>query len=208
LNSAGSTATTCALLGLTPVTQCNVSGNSIIVTGGGSVLTLPSVNLQGNVTLTLVASSPSAGYNINSISLDAGAQINVQATSPSEAVLVNVSGLNPDGSAIATPIDFSGGTFASVSGCATCSNYDASMLQFLYGGTGSIVLTGTSAAAATFYAPLADATIEGDADLYGAILAKRITMNGSGDLHYDQRLGRDFYLAGQPMPTTFTWKRD
>lgn len=208
LSSAGTTATTCAALGLVPVTQCNVSGNNIVINGNGAPLTLPSITMTSNFTLVLVASSPSAAYNINSISLQGQAEIAVQATSPTQSVLVNVSGKNPDGSNIATPIDFAGGTYASVQGCGSCSNYDASMLQFLYGGTGNIVLTGNSGAAATFYAPYANATVEGTADLYGALLAKRINMQGSGNIHYDRRLSRDFYVAGQPMPTTFSWKRD
>jgi len=190
------------------VTQCNVTGGNVVINGNGAPLTLPSITMTSHFTLVLVANSPSAAYNINSLSLQGQAEIAVQATSPSQSVLVNVSGKNPDGSDIATPIDFAGGTFASVQGCGTCSNYDASMLQFLYGGTGNIVLTGNSGAAATFYAPQANATVEGTADLYGALLAKRINMQGSGNIHYDRRLSRDFYVAGQPMPTTFTWKRD
>ena len=48
---------------------------------------------------------------------------------------MNVAGKNPDDTDMAVPFDFTGGTFASPD-CATCSNYDASILQIVYGGTG------------------------------------------------------------------------
>jgi hypothetical protein len=100
-----------------------------------------------------------------------------------------------------------GGTYAAVQGCATCSNFDASMLQFIYGGTGAVKMTGNSGAAATFYAPNASVTFSGTADLYGSILGKRIDNVGNGNIHYDRRLQHDFYVAGHPMSGTFTWKR-
>jgi hypothetical protein len=100
-----------------------------------------------------------------------------------------------------------GGTYAAVQGCATCSNFDASMLQFIYGGTGAVKMTGNSGAAATFYAPNAAVTFSGTADLYGSILGNRIDNVGSGSIHYDRRLQHDFYVAGHPMSGTFTWKR-
>src|SRR5262249_6897594 len=108
---------------------------------------------------------------------------------------------------IATPIDFTGGTYTGPVGCSTCSNFDASMLQFLYAGTGNINFTGNSAAAATFYAPNANATLSGTDDVYGSILSKRLHNVGNASIHYDRRLGRDFYVAGNPLASTFTWKR-
>jgi hypothetical protein len=209
--SAGDTATTCAALGLIPVTNCNVVGDDIIIQGAnmdGSPFALPSISLSStNVNIILVATTAPAQYNFNSISLTAGAEIKVRATSPTEAVLVNVVGKNPDGTDIATPINFAGGTFAAVDGCATCSDFDASMLQFVYGGTGEIIMTGHSGAAASIYAPEAAFTLEGTADLYGSVLAKTITVAGSANIHYDRRLARDFYVMGRPMVGTFSWKR-
>jgi hypothetical protein len=115
--------------------------------------------------------------------------------------------LAPDNSAIATPIDFVGGTFASVTGCPSCSDYDASMLQFVYAGTGEIDLTGNSGSAATIYAPNAEVVFSGTSDLYGSVLGRRIHNVGSGNIHYDRRLQHDFYVAGHPMVGTFSWKR-
>ncbi len=197
----------CVLLGLTLGTNCFESGSNITINGLGSTLSLPSVTLGSHTNIILVASSPSAQYNFNSISLAGGSSIGITATGPTQNVLVNVVGKNPDNSNISTPIDFVGGTFASVSGCAACSNYDASMLQFIYGGTGTINLTGNSGAAATFYAPNATVELSGNIDLYGSVLAKRMNNTGNAPIHYDRRLGRDFYVAGHPMASDFTWKR-
>ena len=213
ISSSGTTATTCVDLGLIPVVQCNVVGDDIIIDGGGSTLSLPSVSLTSHVNLVLVASNPAAEYNFNSISLNGGAAISVKATSSSQGVLVNVVGKNPDNTDIETPIDFAGGTYAAVNSCDSCtpvaeiSEYDASMLQFVYGGTGTINMTGNSGAAATFYAPNAYFELGGTADIYGSILASRINLTGSGNIHYDQQLQSELWVAGQALTTSFTWKR-
>lgn len=197
----------CGLLGLTLGTNCFESGSTITINGVGTTLSLPSVTLGSHTNIVLVASNPATQYNFNSITLAGGSTVGISATGPTQNVLVNVVGKNPDNTNIATPIDFVGGTFASVSGCTGCSNYDASMLQFVYGGTGTIQMTGNSGAAATFYAPNADFQLNGNTDLYGSVLAKRVFNNGNANLYYDRRLGRDFYVAGHPMASDFTWKR-
>jgi hypothetical protein len=201
-------ATTCASLGLT-ATNCNVSGSNLIINADASlpIPTLPSITMHAGLNLVFVAGSP-AEFNINSLTLVGGAAVRVEASAPTQTVTVNVSGYNPDGSDIDTPIDFGGGTFASPIGCATCSDYDASMLQFMYGGTGDIILTGNDAAAATFYAPEADVSLQGTADLYGAVLGSRIDVTSTSNIYYDQRLTKDFWVTGPAMPTTFSWKRD
>jgi Tfp pilus assembly protein PilX len=212
LTAGGTTLTTCAALGLTPVVNCNVSGNTITIQGtniDGTPLKLPSLTLDNHVTLVLTATSGPAEFNFNSITLEGGAEIKVAATATDQAVLVNIAGKNPDNSNIATPVDLVGGTFAAadVSGCASCSVYDASMLQFVYGGAGEVKMAGHTGAAATIYAPNAAFTLEGTADLYGSILAKTVNIAGSANIHYDRRLAEDFYVMGRPMVGTFTWKR-
>ena len=213
LSAAGDTATTCAALGLVPVVNCNVVGDDVIIQGtnvDGTPLALPSISLTStNVNIVLTATTAPAEYNFNSISLSGGAEIKVTATAPTEAVLVNVVGKNPDGTEIvASPvINFAGGTFAGVEGCATCSTFDASMLQFVYGGSGEIVMTGNTGAATTIYAPDASFTLEGTADLYGSVLARTVNIAGSANIHYDRSLAQAFYVMGHPMVGTFTWKR-
>jgi len=196
----------CALIGLTAA-NCAESGNDVTINGHGSTLSLPFVTLGSHTNLILVASSPSAQYNFNAIKLAGGSTVQVSATSPTQGVIFDVVGKNPDDSLIPTPIDFVGGTFASVTGCPSCSNYDASMLQFVYAGTGEIDLTGNSGAATTFYAPNAEVVFSGTADLYGSVLGKRIHNIGSGNIHYDRRLQHDFWVAGHAMQASFSWKR-
>ena len=206
-------ATACPALGLTAA-NCTINGDNIIIDGHGATLSLPSVRLTGHGNIVLVASSPPAQYNFNSIFVGSQADISTKATSSTQAVIVDVVGLNPDNSTIATPIDMQGGSFAAVNSCtgcstlcATCSVYDASMLQFVYGGDGEIKMKGNSGAAATFYAPNASVEYGGTSDLYGSVIAHRINEVGSGDIHYDRRLQKDFWVAGHPMASTFSWKR-
>ena len=197
---------TCTSLGLL-ATQCSVNTGTNTVTLTGAGLSLPSVSLSSHVNLVITASSPAAQYNFNSISLSGGSTVSVAATSPSQGAIIGIVGKNPDGTSIATPLDFTGGTYAAVSGCATCSAYDASMLQILYGGTGTIAMTGNSGAAATIYAPNSQFNLSGTADIYGSVLAKRMNETGSGNIHYDRRLQRDFYVVGHPIIGTFSWQR-
>ncbi len=217
LSSGGTSATTCALLGLTPGTsaevsagtaQCNVTGSTITINSNGlSLPTLPSISLSSSVNLVLTASSPAAQYNFNSISLTGGSTVGVSATSSDQGVLVGIVGQNLDGSNIPTPLQLEGTSQTGLTGCATCSAYDASLLQFLYGGTGEIKMTGNTAMVATVYAPNALFTLGGNGDVYGSILAARVNETGTGDIHYDRRLQHDFYVVGHPMVGTFTWQR-
>jgi hypothetical protein len=200
-------ADTCMLLGLT-ADYCTVSTGLNTITLIGNNLTLPSLSLSSQVNLVLTAGNPTARYNINSISLSGGSTVGISATSPSEGVILGIIGMNPNNSLIARPVDFTGGSYVGVTGCASCSSFDASMLQMVYAGTGEINMTGNSGAAATFYAPNALFTLQGNADVYGSVLAKRVNITGNGNIHYDRRLRRDFYVAGHPMMGTFNWKRD
>jgi hypothetical protein len=57
------------------------------------------------------------------------------------------------------------------------------------------------------YAPNAHFYLQGTQDLYGSVLAKTIENGGNASLHYDRRLASEFYVPGQTMAPTFTWKR-
>jgi hypothetical protein len=81
------------------------------------------------------------------------------------------------------------------------------MMQFVYAGTGEIKMTGNSNAAATIYAPNALFTLQGNADIFGSVLAHRIDDQGNASIHYDKRLQHDFYVVGHPIMGTFNWKR-
>jgi hypothetical protein len=86
--------------------------------------------------------------------------------------------------------------------------YDASSLQIVYGGTANLSMQGGNLqSSASVYAPNATFEMTGTQDFFGSILAKTITNAGNAKIHYDRRLGRDFWVAGHPMIGSFTWKR-
>lgn len=197
-----------------PSGTCSTSGSGshqkVIISGGGSPISLPSVSLGSQITLEIAGSVPAQVVNINSLDLTGGGTIAVNSSTSSQTVLFNLAGKNSDGTDMTTVVDFggnSGGQFANDSACVTCSTFDASMMQFLYAGTGTINLRGTSSAAATFYAPNATVNFNGTADLYGSMLGKTITNGGNANIHYDRRLSHDFYVQGAQMLGTFTWSR-
>ncbi|MBZ5560508.1 MAG: pilus assembly PilX N-terminal domain-containing protein [Acidobacteriia bacterium] len=224
-------ATTCANLNLTVganaiavkagTAQCYVDTTTNTITingtnaGNGTTLSLPTFNLAGGANIVLVAAPPTATihnvYDINSISLNGGSSIGMSTTSATEGIIVNIAGENPDGSVITTPVDFTGGMTSTVdqsaTGCPTCSKYDASLLQLVYGGTGELKLGGNAQFTAAVYAPNALATIVGTADIYGSVVASRVDDQGSGDIHYDRNLQGSVWVPGSTIIGTFTWKR-
>jgi PilX N-terminal len=195
---------------------CTTSGSGanqkVVIDSGGAPIMLPSLSIGSQVTFEIAAhASPTQVVNINSLDLTGGGQIGVKATNNNQAVIFNLAGKNPDGSNMATVMDFggnSGGIFTNdTSACASCSQYDASMMQFIYAGAGNVTFRGNSAAAATVYAPNANVTFDGTADLYGSVLGKTVTNGGNANIHYDRRLSHDFYIEGMQMLGTFNWKR-
>jgi hypothetical protein len=206
----------CSLLGFTLGSGCSITwsgspGNPdyTVHVSSGTPISLPNISLSSHVTLEFAASSPAQAVNINSLDLTGGGTIAVNATAANQAVIVNLVGKNADGSNMATVMDFGGGSGAAYSNnstCTGCSQFDASMLQFVYGGSGAINMRGNSSAAATFYAPNAAVTMNGTADLYGSLLGRTINNTGNASIHYDRRLSRDFYVEGAQTLGTFTWR--
>jgi hypothetical protein len=215
------TSTTCSDLGFgaggpnNGKGTCTITGtgpNPIITLANTSngPLSLPQVSLNAQVSLVLQAQVPAAGvnneYDFNAITLDGGASIGVSTPSQDGQVVVRVAGKDSNGN-IDPAINFVGGTFtAPVGTCATCSKYDAALLQFVYGGTSSILMKGNSAASATFYAPNSPATLTGNDSLYGAIIANTIEVSGNANVYYDQTLKQTSMTKGNPIMTAFSWK--
>ena len=88
----------------------------------------------------------------------------------------------------------------------TNSSYDPSNLQIIYGGTGNIALTGGTATAAIVYAPNANLTLSGNGDVYGAMLAGRMSVPGGAHIHYDTNLAARAVTYGRPVLSSFTWR--
>ena len=216
VNNSSKVASICTDLGLTAA-NCNVTypaGSDPVITIQNTTSTplhMQEVDLSAKANIVLVA-SPLSGisneYDFNAISLSGGASIAVSTPSPTAKVVVRVSGQDSSGNAIDPAINFDGGTYAAPVGTcgALCSQYDATLLQFVYGGPNSIVMTGNSAASATIYAPNSPATLKGTSDLYGAIVSQTITVSGDMNIHYDQQLQALAWTHGSPMQTAFSWK--
>ena len=187
---------------------CTVTGSTMTIDpSGGTEVALPTVSIAGAAKIELVASAPAATYTFNSLSLSANAEIGVNSDTADKMVVVQIVGQDESGTDIATPLDFTGGSYVAVTGCATCSTYDSTMLQFVYSGEGEIKFAGNSAAAATFYAPNAFLNIAGNSTIYGSVVGRTISAENGAQLFYDQNLTGDFWIAGHPMIGTFTWTR-
>jgi Tfp pilus assembly protein PilX len=208
LNSAATLASACATFGLSaPV--CQVTGSTLkldATTATGSEIRLPELTVNGSFTLQIVSGSPNK-YDLNSLRLVGGAAIQVSSTTSSTAAVVNIVGKDKDGGDLARPLDLAGGSQAAPA-CTGCSNYDASLLKFVYAGQGELDLLGNSAMVGTVYAPNAYVHLGGNYALYGSVISGLMD-NGAGSpvIHYDRRLSHDLYMPGHPAAGTFTWKR-
>lgn len=204
----GVPATACISLGLTLGVNCTVSGSTVTVDGGGSDVTMPSVVVASGFTLKIVGHSPGQNVNINSLTGSGGFEVEANMISAgNEAVVLKIAGLNADGSEMTTAIDLD--TLAwKQNTTVDQAKYDASALQIIYGGSGTINMTGGNGqSAAMIYAPNANFELKGTQDFFGSILARTVTNGGTGNIHYDRSLSGEFYVMGQPMLGTFSWKR-
>jgi hypothetical protein len=161
------------------------AGVTITPPTASTVVTLGNVNVNGGAIMHL-----SAGvYVVNSLTLNGGSTIVVD----SGPVVFKVAGVGQT-----TPLDLSGGA-------VTNPSYNPSNLQFIYGGTGTVKLTGNSATAATVLAPNAAAELNGTGDFYGALITKTVTGGGNSAIHYDRNLLKQSVTQGNPVLHQFSW---
>jgi Flp pilus assembly protein TadG len=84
------------------------------------------------------------------------------------------------------------GTFRREGGCWVNNNTQlAKNLQILSTG-GTIDITSDNDFYGVFYAPQSRVTLNGDADLFGAIVGNTLKINGSGTAHYDETLDLEY----------------
>ena len=200
-------------------------------------LILPFIDV-GSIVLT-ASSDPmvSNTYNFNGINMQNG-DLQVQSPSKATGVKINISGMNPDGTPLTTDVFHmqagaqAGGfavtaaaTAAATSGtctaaacdtlnkpytCSDCSQFDASLVEIIYGGSGTASLQGHPNAAAVFYMPNANVTFGGNSGMNGALIASTLSINGGGNainINYDQSLSGKGMTASAPMITSFSWKK-
>ena len=171
----------------TPYCAASAGGSTITPPSPNSVVSLGNVTLNGNAVVHLNAGI----YEVNSLKLTGNAKIVVD----SGPVIINV-----EGKGETTPLDLAGGGVSNPS-------FDPTKLQFVYGGTGNIKITGGTDTAALVYAPNASASLSGSStNFYGAIVSNKITSTGGFNLHYDRRLKSSTMTAGNPTMNTFSWQ--
>ena len=160
-------------------------GVTITPPTASTVVTLGNVQVTGGATMHLSAGT----YVVNSLSLAGGSTIVVD----SGPVIFQVAGVGES-----VPIDLSGGAVSNPS-------YNSTNLQFVYGGTGTVKLTGNSATAALVLAPNAAAELNGTGDFYGAIITATVSGGGNAAIHYDRNLLKYAITQGNPILHQFTW---
>jgi hypothetical protein len=170
-----------------PFCAASAGGSTITPTPAGSVVSMGNVSLNGNAVVHLHAGI----YEVNSLKLLGNSKIIID----SGPVIIKVAGEGET-----TPLDLAGGGVSNPS-------LDPTKLQFIYGGTGNIKITGGTDTAALVYAPNASSSLSGSSTkFFGAIVTNMVTSTGGFNLHYDRRLRNSTLTAGNPTMTTFTWK--
>jgi hypothetical protein len=166
-----------------PTTDQNISGSCPSgMTGckntGNKTVTLPpgsygNVQLNGGTTANLATGT----YDFNSLILSGNSVLYV---SPgSGPIIINVAGNGLSGGNSA--LDLSGGSMVNASG-------KPSNLEFFYGGTHGVNLSGGLQAYATLYAPMAPVNMSGGTDFFGALIGSTVTDSGGTKIHYDTSL--------------------
>jgi hypothetical protein len=170
-----------------PFCTASAGGSTISPPTASTVVQMGNVNLNGAAVVHLKAGI----YELNSLTLNGNSKIIVD-TGP---VIIKIKGQG-----VTTPLDLEGGGVSNPS-------MDPQKLQFIYGGTGNIKITGGTDTAALVYAPNASGAFSGSStNFYGAVVTKYVTSMGGFSLNYDRRLQNMVMTGGPPMMTSFTWK--
>ena len=190
---------------LPPTTSVNMSSSftcagyvGCAMSGGTVTLTADPTNnvpysSMGNVTVGPADLVLNAGtYIFNSLSVVGTAKIT---TNGKVTIKIAAQSL----SAGVSPISLLGNSI-------TNSSYDPSNLQIIYGGTGDIWLSGGTATAAIVYAPNAHLTLSGNGDVYGSMIAGRMSVPGGANIYYDTNLAKSALTYGRPVLNSFTWR--
>ena len=207
LTLSGSSMPTDGLVELTqPVTYPTPSVPSPAPTGDFTVANSATVNKTpgsyGDIIIKGTLRLTAGTYNINKITMNAGGVLEI-VTGP---VILNIAGYSTAGNASsgwdASPVDLTGGSLT------TIANFDPTMFQLTYAGTGTIKMAGGAKNAGLIYAPNAEVRDNSaNSDWYGAVIGKKVTSAGSAEIHYDRRLQNGAMTVGAWMMNSFSWQR-
>jgi len=168
-----------------PTTAYN--GNGQILLNGASV---GNVTVNAHSTLTLGAPGVVSTINMNSLIINGNADLVILGT-----VILNIVGTGQ-----ATPVDFTGGS-------VTNSSFDPTTFQVMYAGTGTVKLNGGAHTTGMIYAPNAPVSLNGGGDFYGSVVGSTVDDSGGARIHYDRRLSSEFFVVGNAMMSSFSWKK-
>ncbi len=165
---------------------CSVVSGSVTLDPQGSTMTLGNIRVTAGAVLSFKAGT----YNINSVKLSGNASIKI-ASGP---VIFNVAGTGDS-----SPIDLTGNG-------VTNPTFMSRDFRIIYGGTGSMKLTGGTTTAASVYAPRSSIDMAGGAHFFGSVIGASIALSGGMKFHYDRWLEQEFFTLGPQMMSVFTWK--
>jgi hypothetical protein len=168
-----------------PTTAYNGNGQTLL--NGASV---GNVTVNAHSTLTLGAPGVTSVININSITINGNADLVILGT-----VILNVVGTGQG-----TPIDFTGGSVSNAS-------FDPTTFQVMYAGNGTVKLNGGAHTTGMIYAPNSAVSLNGGGDFYGSVVGSTIDDSGGARIHYDRRLSGEFFIVGNAMMSSFSWKK-
>jgi len=152
----------------TGMTGCTNTGSNTVTLAAASY---GNIQFSGGTTVYVNTGT----YNFNSLTLTGNSVLRVG----SGPVIINIAGAALSGNNPA--LDLSGGSIVNPTGIP-------SNLQFYYGGSRGVNLSGGSQAYATVYAPSAPVNMSGGTDFFGGIIGGSISDSGGTALHYDSNL--------------------
>ncbi len=147
-------------------------------------------------------------YYVNSIALGGNASITVDpcpGTGPGSSPYVPAAYapviINVVGQGQSTVLDLGGNGLVN-------PNFDASLMQIQYNGTGAINLHGNGASSGVIYAPNAPVTLSGNGTIYGSVIGAHLLADGNPvRIHYDRNLQNNLVTVGNWTMDTFTWSK-
>ena len=183
--------------------NCATSGNDYYLPPGN----YGDIKLNGKAVVHL---SPGQ-YNINSFQ-EAGANtgliidqspcsspcvVGIDPSPGNGPVILNVTGNSVTGSVV----DLTGNSVQNPTLIPT-------LFQMMYAGTGTVSLKGGTGASGLMYAPKASYSFNSaGGNWYGAVVGQTMTDMGGATINYDRNLQNQYFIIGNYMLSSFTWKK-
>jgi hypothetical protein len=192
---------TCLSLPLPIGAMCSGSAGNFTITTNGQTVTWGNVSMGSGTSLAFTAGPGQsvAKVNVNSFAMQSSTTLTV---ADGTYLTMNAAGASLGTN---TPvIDMTAGSLVNGTGV---NAYDASKFQVLYAGTATIKVGGSTATAATIYAPNARVEMGGTADFYGSVLSATYYTNGGTGVYYDRTLAQKYSTLGQHVMSSFSWQK-